>query len=331
MTNGKDKNAGVFSRSGAVPLRLVLLLFSGLLLVGCQKKGKEGQGAVGRPFEVVLVGNDDDALGAVEEALSVPCEALPQDEPAFDVVKTGKMLTPATRIYRNIVVVETDSSRYDHTLIRHEKNAFATGQLLVYVTSPSARRLSKDLDKKNADRLRNMLERNELNAAAARLNESHNAQSERMIREIMQLNMQVPEGMVRSKQGKDFVWLSDDGVEVMQNICLYSFSADAWDYRRFPDKRDSVMKANIPGEKDGMYMETVGRTVLARQQQGRLVFRGLWQMSGDMMGGPFVAHVVEHQGRIIVAEAFVFAPGHKKRNTMRQLEAALYTVTLQDQ
>ena len=48
------------------------------------------------------------------------------------------------------------------------------------------------------------------------------------------------------------------------------------------------------------------------------------------MGGPFVSHarVDRPNGRVVVVEGFVFAPEKMKRNLMRQLEAALYTLTL---
>ena len=49
-----------------------------------------------------------------------------------------------------------------------------------------------------------------------------------------------------------------------------------------------------------------------------------------MMGGPFVAHAIADSihKRIVVAEAFVYAPEQLKRNIMRQLEAALYTFSI---
>ena len=58
--------------------------------------------------------------------------------------------------------------------------------------------------------------------------------------------------------------------------------------------------------------------------------RGLWYMENDMMGGPFVSHarVDRPNGRVVVVEAFVYAPKDKKRDMMRQLEAALYTLNL---
>jgi hypothetical protein len=51
---------------------------------------------------------------------------------------------------------------------------------------------------------------------------------------------------------------------------------------------------------------------------------------GASMGGPFYSHtrVDEINKRVITVEGFVFAPGTKKRNHIRQLEAAVYTVKL---
>ena len=58
--------------------------------------------------------------------------------------------------------------------------------------------------------------------------------------------------------------------------------------------------------------------------------RGLWRMQGDMMGGPFVRHtrLDEKNHRVVVAEGFVYAPETDKRNFMRRIEAALFTLRL---
>ena len=58
--------------------------------------------------------------------------------------------------------------------------------------------------------------------------------------------------------------------------------------------------------------------------------RGLWYMENDMMGGPFVSHarVDRPNGRVVVVEGFIFAPEKNKRDLMRQMEAALYTLNL---
>ena len=62
------------------------------------------------------------------------------------------------------------------------------------------------------------------------------------------------------------------------------------------------------------------------------VVRGLWEMEGDMMGGPFVSHALldKKKGRVIVAESFVYAPESKKANLIRRMEAALFTLRFVD-
>ena len=59
--------------------------------------------------------------------------------------------------------------------------------------------------------------------------------------------------------------------------------------------------------------------------------RGLWKIiDGEAMGGAFVCltRLDQVNGRVVTAEAFVYAPGQKKRNAMRQTEAILYSLKM---
>ena len=62
----------------------------------------------------------------------------------------------------------------------------------------------------------------------------------------------------------------------------------------------------------------------------RAELRGLWEMTNDMMGGPFVmqAFVNENTGMVVIVEAYVYAPEMNKRNLMRGLEATFYTISM---
>lgn len=55
---------------------------------------------------------------------------------------------------------------------------------------------------------------------------------------------------------------------------------------------------------------------------------GQWEMVGDAMGGPLVRRVVKDSaaGKTLVLDAFVYAPESRKRDMVRELEAALLTV-----
>ena len=62
----------------------------------------------------------------------------------------------------------------------------------------------------------------------------------------------------------------------------------------------------------------------------RAELRGLWEMTTDMMGGPFVsqAFVNENTGRVIFIDVYVYAPEKKKRSLIRNLEASFYTIDI---
>jgi hypothetical protein len=96
------------------------------------------------------------------------------------------------------------------------------------------------------------------------------------------------------------------------------------------------MRVNIPGGHEGQWMETDARTLSYNQRTDpesgvlQMVVRGLWDMKGDAMGGPFVSYIQLDtlNERLLVSEGFVFAPNKKKRALIRELEAALQSVEL---
>ncbi|MBM6992043.1 MAG: DUF4837 family protein [Prevotella sp.] len=299
-----------------------LLLGAAIVLAGCDDRQGLLPRSGGRPYEVLVVG---DRSQTVRRALSTDVKGLPQGEPEFDVssVDSARFTAPL-RVARNIVMVNIDPNVYTATRIRYEKNVFAKPQMVVYIGAPSAKALQEGITRQGP-MLRNLLNRAEINASIGRLKRQRNTQAEAMVRQMFGVDLWIPMDMVSSKRGKDFLWLSNNAPEGMQNIVVYR-CREAKDKQQYVMLRDSVMRQNIKGETDAMHMRTVPETVVATaaKEKGRsiTIYRGLWEMSGDAMGGPFVSHTV---GKLTV-EAFVFAPGSKKRNKLRQIEAALYTL-----
>jgi hypothetical protein len=236
-----------------------------------------------------------------------------------------------TRLARCIVIVTVNPAVFTSTRIRYEKNVWARPQLVVYVNTPSASQLSQYMAKAG-HRLTSLLTRAEINTAISTLRAGSNRKAESSIRRMFGWNMRIPAEMKAGKTGRNFIWLSDNRPDRMRNICVYSYSGTTLDAHRALAARDSVMRLNIPGELDGMYMQTTPGSVTAglTTEDGRTVMisRGLWEMRNDAMGGPFVSYSVvdSANSRIIVAEAFVYAPGTNKRNLIRSAEAALYTL-----
>lgn len=286
----------------------------------------------GRPYEVLLVASDRRCTAVVDSVLTQDMPSLPQREPMFDVslIDTTRF-NQTTRLARCIVIVTVNPAVFTSTRIRYEKNVWARPQLVVYVNTPSASQLSQYMAKAG-HRLTSLLTRAEINTAISTLRAGSNRKAESSIRRMFGWDMRIPAEMKAGKTGRNFIWLSDNRPDRMRNICVYSYSGTTLDAHRALAARDSVMRLNIPGELDGMYMQTTPGSVTAglATEDGRtmMISRGLWEMRNDAMGGPFVSYSVvdSANSRIIVAEAFVYAPGTNKRNLIRSAEAALYTL-----
>lgn len=141
----------------------------------------------------------------------------------------------------------------------------------------------------------------------------------------------LPSDMTLRKRAEKFRWYSDRWNDNNHHIVVYAYTGDRVDAEEVIRKRDSVMQQNIKGENDSMYVRTVKQGL---QQRKILVngdsvteFRGSWEMTNDAMGGPFISHVRRDKAHriIIVAEGFVYAPGHNKEAMLQRIENILRT------
>lgn len=287
----------------------------------------------GRPFDVLIVSNNRAAGQVVDSVLSTDVPCLPQSEPQFDTsLIDSTRLNATTRMARSIVIVTVNSSLFTQTRIRYEKNVWAKGQLVTHINTPNTAALRHDM-LTIGSRLVSLLTRFELNLTIRGLSAASNLRADSMVTAVTGLRIHTPVALSSSKRGVGFLWLSDNGGSGLTNICVYTYGGLDASEARFRVARDSIMCVNIPGERAGMYMTTAQEPLLCTvkkvHQRPRTIVRGLWEMHSDAMGGPFVAHVMAdtvHQ-RMVVAEVFVYAPGMKKRNLLRQAEAVLFTVS----
>lgn len=285
--------------------------------------------STGRPYEVVVV-NDCD--GIVQDALTRQVTALPQREAMFDVTAVthgGDDLSLCTaRHARNIVTVSIDPKLWPKPKVMYERDTYARPQIIIHVGAPSAKALRTLLAGKGDGAYRgintvgSLLTAQERACTEVELRKRGNRDMERRVKDMFGIDMHIPRDMKAHMEGKDFIWISDDKPGFMRNICVYT-----------SENRDSVMKANIKGETDSMFMATNKAslaTYACRTDNGTAtVTRGLWEMRGGSMGGPFVSYAYRDTGRrrTVVVETFVFAPGRNKRTAIMQDEAAVATVT----
>ena len=314
---------------------------------GTSKKKKKSllmPNASGLPYEMLVVMDDDQwdrPLGrAVFNVLDSDVPGLPQSERSFRIsrVEPDGFNSNMFKIMRNVIKVDIQNI-YTQPKFKFARNVYSYPQMIMTLQAPDEESLTEYINN-NQQSIIDFFTKAEMNREIENLRERHNPEVSRLAEEILGVDIWVPWGLNKFKTGKDFLWASTNVGKKDMNLVLYSYpytDKNTFTLDYFLQKRDSVMKANIPGGPKGSYMTTNHDYVYVEDGTVRgkyaQIARGLWRIQGDRMGGPFVSHsrVDEANGRVVVAEAFIYAPESLKRDLLRRMEAALYTLQLPQQ
>ena len=315
-----------------------------VLLTSCDITGKNRKkpASTGQPYEVVLEGDTD---SIVTKMLTEDVTGLPQPEPLCRLIQVkkgktrGNYLLVRTRIVVNIGERDSESRDFSVTL-HHDENA--APQNIIRITARSAQQLRERL---NGEKLRHIVDEVELKHLADIISGNPSKQNREMqdeIKKMFGIDMKIPAAMNASKKAKDFIWISNNASSGMQNLLVMKVKSEERragkgkvksEERRMKNSNafhvndkaliDSILRTNMPGETDSMYMVI---PVLSE--------RGLWEMKGDAMGGPYVMHRIHkstsqaeiQQGYDLYIIGFVYAPEMKKKILIKQLEAAISTI-----
>lgn len=309
-----------------------------------KKKSLLMPNASGLPYEMLVVMDDaqwDRPLGrAVFNVLDSDVPGLPQSERSFRIsrVEPDGFNSNMFRIMRNVIKVDIQNI-YTQPKFKFARNVYSYPQMIMTLQAPDEESLTEYINN-NQQSIIDFFTKAEMNREIENLRERHNPEVSRLAEEILDVDIWVPWELNKFKRGKDFLWASTNVGKKDMNLVLYSYpytDKNTFTLDYFLQKRDSVMKANIPGGPKGSYMTTNHDYVYVEDGTVRgkyaQIARGLWRIQGDRMGGPFVSHsrVDEANGRVVVAEAFIYAPESLKRDLLRRMEAALYTLQLPQQ
>ena len=279
---------------------LPIILFA---FLGCKDISSRPK-SVGKPYEVLVVG---DVNNIVYNALSVPTPGLLQ----------------ADNNFRTIVVVQikkTTKKGIPSACLIEKDNEFVDNQLVIYIKAEDEAVLKRIMPGVLIKILQKEIMREQQN-----LIQKPNNKAEALVLKLFRKQISLPTELTESKVGKDFLWLSNNASEGMMNICLYYINE-----KKFQAQHDSVMQQNIQGTQKDDYLALANiSSKTISKHTGNITIRGTWQMKKDAMGGSFVTYLlpkVKKQDKCLAVEAFLFAPEKEKRNRMRRLEAALYTL-----
>lgn len=311
-------------------------------------EGGDGEGGVyvqkpasrGLPFELVVIIPEGLYTGELRDSLDALTMAstpvLPQHEPMFrtDMVWADANLTP-WRTMRLRLVVKIDRRTTTGT-VGVARNTVAVPQTEVLVSAANAHELALTLGRER-ERISDILVDSELNYMAAALRRKYSAATAEAVRELVGRDICVPPALKASKRAKDFLWTGTNLNDRDQNFVCYTYPWDGCPLssEQFVAKRDSALRANIPGATSNQWMQTareggqpliVSRARIINNEEV-LEVHGLWEMHDGALGGPFVAieHIDSARRRVIATEGFIYSPHSPKRPILREMEAALRT------
>ena len=293
------------------PFCLIFLLLTSCGLTGMNRKKPA---STGRPYEIVLEGDTD---SIVTRILTEDVPALPQPEPLCKLIQVKKGKTKGSYLLVRTRIIVNITDKDFAVKLNHDENA--APQNIIRINARSVQQLRERL---NGEKLRQLVDEAELEHLAEMISNNPSKQNKEMQEEVKKtfgLDMKIPVSMNASKKAKDFIWISNNASTGMQNLLVMRVKSEE---RRMKNSNafhvndkaqiDSILRTNMPGETDSMYMVI---PVLSE--------RGLWEMKGDAMGGPYVMRRIHNNLYII---AFVYAPEMKKKILIKQLEAAISTI-----
>ena len=295
----------------------------------------------------------------VEAVMGADMPCMPQVEPYFRVTKvTEAQFDDMFKPTRNILFVDINPQKYTQLKAKVSNDYWSTPQALCRIQTPSQEELvSYWLE--HGTEIREWF----VNQEIERQTKFYRASTNKEARAILQAqgyDMLIPEDYILIMDTTlggattfslrnpitvapevRLLWCCNNKGPMRRDIVIYSYPythPNTFTYDFLNTKRDNVLSRFVKGSVDGAYMGTeykvmppVMRTITVQEDEQATEIRGLWKiLEGEAMGGPYVSHTRLDQvnGRVITAEAFLYAAGQKKRTALRQAEAILYTLQL---
>ncbi|MBT6765760.1 MAG: DUF4837 family protein [Prolixibacteraceae bacterium] len=326
-------------------IRLISLLVLAISFVACTNDGtvmhKNITGAAGEMVVVISKNSWEGTPGKlIRETLAQPQLGLPQDEPIFNIIDVPQAaFKDIFRSTRNII--QTTISRSVETEgVFFKDDVWAYPQATVKIKAKDAGQFEK-IFTENRIKIAAYFIRAEKERLTMNYNKFYEKEVFNVLNNKFNLTMKVPPGFAIAGQKEDLLWFKYETPEISQGILVYTFpyvSDSAFTVNYLLRIRDSLLRANVPGPTKGSYMTTEKRmeqTSNIREHNGNYAseMRGLWRVENDFMGGPYIslAELDVANQQVVVAFGYVYAPSKNKRNLLRQVEAMIYSLKMNDQ
>lgn len=262
------------------------------------------------------------------------CPFLPQKEPLYNVVSTtpsnfGQMF----QVHRNIILFNVNSG-VNVPGVTYKYDRWAAPQIVITVNAASMEEAVSLFDE-NHDKIMGAIEQKERERIIVNTRNYQQRDLAVAVKDFIGGDMVFPSGYSLKKKGNNFMWISYETTYIQQGFFIYTYAADGTteqlSQKALVAQRNKVLRAEVPGMFEGTYMTTsdfIEPELKYATYKGisYAELRGLWEVEGDFMGGPFVSHSFYTPDglNVVCLEAYVYAPKYDKRHYLRQVESLLF-------
>lgn len=317
---------------------LIIWLTTPTLFLGCIWDDSQTlSNSTGKSGDLIVV--MDSAMWAghpgeeVRACFQAPQEGLPQSEPHFNLISVNKNdFRQIFKVTRNIVVIETSNPEGKSEFL-FKNDIWAKNQAVLLLKAKSNDDAVRIIQSSCAG-IREHFEKEEWKRLQATFSKLSDASLGILIEKKIGFKPTIPADYKLALDNNDLIWLRKDfqhqGHQINLGIIFYKQPYDSLgvlDKKNIIERRNERMKL-VQGPVENSYMSTyeefdpVEREINTGKRYIKEL-RGLWNMKGAFMGGPFVNYsFVDKTGtNIISADIYVFAPKFDKREYLRELEA----------
>lgn len=325
-------------------IAMIMILIVSLSSCVNEDKAKESRKArsVGGTSEILMITQNDEQwkgqMGqAVRDFFEQEQYGLPQPEKNFKVAHLNiDALNDMFKKHRNLIIAKIDKD-IKNPLVETQKNWESEPQFVIRITASSPESWVRTFESQK-DGLKLIFNENE----RARFQEFFRPTTDYKIvnklKERFGVTMNIPEGYFIGIDKDDFMWIRKETSDMSMAFLIYELPyKDTADLNpnNIIKVRDSIVEKYIPGPIDGSYMTTdkefltpVFKTLPEFPAGYAVETRGLWNVVGDFMAGPFVSYSIVNpeSDKIVTAEGWVYYPNKEKRDLLRQQESILYSL-----
>ncbi|MEZ4896249.1 MAG: DUF4837 family protein [Saprospiraceae bacterium] len=316
--------------------------------------------AIGSTNQVTVISDDEIWDGAVGDTFKYLYEGaypmMPQPEPLFDVRHyspyqvASESVRQELRTYIYLADLSDTSSLSTKQVIddlgkeilvrartdpgfsnKIGRDKWARGQIIFYVLGMGKDQLAKNIDASFPGIAKRIHDFDASQIRAKTYLSGENKVINSLISEKFGIDLNIPADYKKAIEDSTTLWVRRDLADLTSSLLIHTVKYESESQLSKEGVKslcDEITRKYITTNTPGSYMliNDVDLPMYVYKkdidQAYTLEARGIWEMKYDYMGGPFFAYLLKdpQRNRLILIDAFVYAPGKEKRDFMQQLE-----------